>query len=353
MRYVCYLLAGLAINAVSISRCNAADHIEIVREVLLERGLPAMPKQLVPTNDGDIIVAGGFSNKIPWATRVDADGKVRWRYLMEMEQWQPGDGDASYESAATLPDDSTVLSGFTTVPVPGRSTRATVGLLSHLDQTGKVISHRQLFPQGDHSFGGIYLRRSVPWGDGVVVIGETGRARKVADDYVLDSFFWLIALNATGEIKWEKLIPNTDPRPLSDGFPLVGVAATPGHELVLVASDSEKRASVMERGRRVIRLNDKGDVVGERFFPGSLLLARQVNPKSEITLFPTMRLGENGVTMWTVSSDLANARQLAGSTRRWVWWCIYGTREQEASRITSLKKVGHVMPSGLRPTAGH
>jgi hypothetical protein len=314
-RRVFLLLMGLTMTSLMPNQAAAADHIQIVREVVLESGHSAMAKQLAPTNDGGIIVAGSFSNWKPWATRVDAEGKVRWRYLPEMKQSQPGADDAGYETAATLPDDTTVLSGYMYVRNPTKAGSDVVGLLTHLDRTGKVISHRELYPQGDHGLSSNYLRRSVPWGDGVVVIGDTGRARKVAGDYVQKNFFWLIALDAKGEIKWEKLIPNTDPRPLMNVYPLVGVAAMPGHELVLVTAVATKRGNTWESGRRVIRLDDKGDTVSERLFPGSLVLAHQVTPKSEVTLFPDSL--ENGA-LWTVSSDLVNAKQIAGRTE-WIF----------------------------------
>lgn len=304
------LMLGLTMSSLMSHQAAAADHIEIVREILLEGGHPATPKQLAATNGGGIVVAGSFSNHIPWATRVDSDGKVRWRYVMPMEQWRPGHGDASYESGATLPDDSTVLSGFRSVSVPGKSTGDVVGLLTHLDQSGKVVSQQQLYPQGDHSFPLNYLRRSVPWGDGIAVIGHTLRWRKVADDYVEDDFLWLIALNAKGEIQWEKLISVT-----YANSQIIGAVATPGHELVVVTSGSIRRGTALEHGRQVMRFNDRGEIVGERYFPGSFLPTHQVNSEPEITLVSDA-LG-NG-TLWRVTSDLANATQFAGNTE-WIF----------------------------------
>jgi hypothetical protein len=226
-----------------------------------------------------------------------------------MEQWQPGAGDAGYESAATLPDGSTVLSGFRTIPNPTDAGQDVVGILTHLDRTGKVISHQQLYPKGDHSFLLNYLRGSVPWGDGIAVIGEAKQYVPLRSDTPVPRpskrFLWLIALGATGEIKWAKLIP------AGEGNSLVGVAETTNHELLLVTSGSERRGTSMEHDRRVIRINDKGDILGERPFPGILLLAHQPNPVSEITLFP---VSANKGALWGVSSDLTNARQLTGST---------------------------------------
>ena len=296
------------------SPAAAADHIEIVREVLLEKGQPAMPKQLAPTNDGGFVVSGRLTNQIPWATRVDAEGKVRWRYLgAGRNQWQMGADDAGYETAATLSDDTTVLSGYLYVRNPDKAGPDVVGLLTHIDRAGKVISHQELYPKGDRSFLLNYLRGSVPWGDGVAVIGEARQYVPLRPDTPVPrpskNFLWLIALNATGNIEWEKLIP------AGEDNSLISVAETTGHELVLVAAVTNKRGTAWESGRRVIRLDDKGNIVGERLFPGSLLLVRQLTPGSGITLIPDSL--ENGA-LWTVSSDLANAKQVTGSAE-WIF----------------------------------
>lgn len=219
LRLIFLSLIGLMMNMLaSSSSVSASDSIKITREVLLESGRGPIVRALIQTKDGGYVVAGSDGH-IPWATRTDAEGNVQWRHVLPMKEWTPGGVNAQYESGVAMADDSTLLCGY-----KGESEephQPILGLLARVDKAGKMLSHHLLYPQGDKSFPLNYLRQCVPWGDGFAVVGDTSRWVEGS----MQRFLWLLALDANGDIKWEKLIPNT-----SAGMPLV----TPNQDLVIV-----------------------------------------------------------------------------------------------------------------------
>lgn len=192
-------LKGKGMNANNTT--GEANHIKVVREVALEIGRAPTPYALAQTKDGGYVIAG--SVWVPWATRVDANGTVVWRYeLSAYNPSAPKEGEGQYNGVAVLPDDSAILCGEMALPLPpGKPGGGVVGMLTHLDKAGQTLSHQLLYPNGDKSYSLSYLNKCIPWGDGVVVVGNTYRQHEYST--------WLIALDAKGEIRWEKLISMT------------------------------------------------------------------------------------------------------------------------------------------------
>src|SRR5882724_4386289 len=108
---VFFLLIGLAMNSLTPTIAEASDHIQVIREVLLEAGHVVDPHALAQTKNGGYVVVGQL-HKIPWATRTDASGNVQWRYVIDMPDWKPGAPLANYESVVALKDDSALLCGW-------------------------------------------------------------------------------------------------------------------------------------------------------------------------------------------------------------------------------------------------
>lgn len=183
---------------------KAADLIEVTHEVLLENGKFPVPSALIRTAEGDYVVAGMEENR-PWAIRTDSKGEVRWRYELPRAK-QKTTGSAAYASAAAMSNEGTVLCGYSDV---GETTHPIiVGILTVVNKAGEVVKHQELYPNSDTRFRLNYLHKCIPWGDGFAVIGRTSRWIDRAGDRIRESFYWLLALDARGEIKWEKLIGN-------------------------------------------------------------------------------------------------------------------------------------------------
>jgi hypothetical protein len=196
------LVIALAVVATTCS--VATEAFEVTREVFLESGRAPQVKGMVQTKDGGYVIAGSDQH-IPWATRVDASGKVQWRHLLPMPVWEPGVIGAQYQSAVALADDSTLLCGHEEASDEPNKPR--LGMFTLIDKAGKTLSHRLLYPLGDKGLESNYFYQCVPWGDGFAVVGDSSRwigERR-------ESFLWLLALDTNGEVKWEKLIPNIIP----------------------------------------------------------------------------------------------------------------------------------------------
>lgn len=201
------LLTGLIMNSLTPSTADAAEHIKVTKEIHLENGVgifPAIfPSAIIRTKDGGYVVTGSIGSALAWATRVDAKGQLQWRY--QIHPGQPGG--SNFEGAVTLSDDSTLLCGWKTISVSGGTNE--VGDLTHINKDGKVLSERVIRPQEPGEFSIANLHGCLPWGDGFALIGYTSRFSDSPDHppRKMEHFHWIMALDASGNIKWEKLIP--------------------------------------------------------------------------------------------------------------------------------------------------
>lgn len=220
-------------NTLAAPVANAADHIKVTKEILLE---PAEPGAIVRTADGGYVLAGTTGKA--WATRIDATGKVLWRHNY-MNQ-----GKGRFHGAALLPDDSVILCGET----EGENVS---GLLTHLDRAGKVISEQVLSPAGLSGNRISSLTNCLPFGDGVAVIGKT---------YSPTFSYWLLTLDGKGKITSDKLSPDT------------------GFETVLPLSDHSF----------VVHSLDLDHMLVSKIGPGSALQATRKMQKWSILLRPTV-----------------------------------------------------------------
>lgn len=150
----------------------AADHIKVTKEVLLEHGVSISPSTIVQTKDGGYVTPGGLSGNLGWATRVDANGKMIWRYQIPIQ------GESNYTGAISLGDDTTLLCGYKSIHhptdlMPGG--KDLVGVLTHIDIGGKVLSDIVIRPKELGEFPINYIKGCKPWGDGFAVFGSITR----------------------------------------------------------------------------------------------------------------------------------------------------------------------------------
>lgn len=203
------LLIGFTMSTL-ISTAEAAEHIKVIKEILLEVGLPASPSVVIQTKDGGYVVAGNIATQFAWATRVDAKGNMQWRYEAPLSLQLPQRSKATFTSAVTLRNDTTLLCGWKEVREEDRVN--IVGVLTNIDKTGKVLSNREIRPQETGDFALSYLLGCQPWGDGFALFGYStlvsGDPQRRPRE--TENFQWILALDSAGEIKWEKLISTTE-----------------------------------------------------------------------------------------------------------------------------------------------
>ena len=251
------LLLGLLMTSLGSSHVDAG-HLEVVRELRVETGQGITPYAIAQTHEGGYVVTG-MSYGLPWATRVDAAGKVQWQHILKIAELRPGGPSTFYDGVAILPDDSAVLCGFKIIEPNGVS-----GLLTHIDKTGQAISERSLQPNVPGGTSALsYLQRCMPWGDGAAVVGHALRWFKPGQIPMNEELTWVLALDSHADIKWEKLYP-------FDFGPEARAVVTSDGDLVTESW-----------GLRIItRIDPAGAVKNKSSLPAGLV--RPIQPEAEI-----------------------------------------------------------------------
>jgi len=276
----------MLVMLLACSTTNVVERFEVTREVLLESGRFPTPHALIQTKEGGYVVTGIDANK-PWATRTDPEGNVQWRHVVPpakdgTQSGAYGVGYGVYAGAATMDDDSTLLCGNT--DIGWRDKPLIMGMLTRIDKSGQAISHRLFYPQGDERFHLNYLRKCIRWGDGFAVIGQTSRS--------VGPFFWVLALDAKGDTKWEKLLP---------GQGTLEVLTLSNHDLIL--------SQPSLNGTKIVRLDATGAIQAQRIIPDGVVV-RSTVPDSVIHLIS----GVGGrTTLRTLNERLEDVGYLAGN----------------------------------------
>lgn len=179
-----------------------------------------------------------------------------------------------YQAAVPMPDGSAYLCGNMPRP-PGKYQP---GIVTHINAQGHVLGKQLLIPEKRTEKGIAYIRDAVRCGDDVAIVGTAHNIIKVADGGqppVVEEFYWLLVLDASGKKKWEKLIP------------IIGHFGTSHNGTVLIAVGSSLVFSVNNSiNTEVFRVSSAGEVQAHKqFLTSRLMLIRQVIPDGAIMLF--------------------------------------------------------------------
>jgi hypothetical protein len=201
------LVVILALTSVAAVRAETG-HITITHEVLLEEGVAADPRAIIRTDDGGYVIAGALHDNQAWATRVDSNMKVVWRHELAHPSLVWGEGMSVYESAVALSDNTTLLCGYSDIG----ALRApnVVGLLTRIDARGKVLTQGHLIPMKDTDFKLAYLRSCSKTADGAAALGITTHIIGTGPQAEVKKFLWLLGLNRTGELSFDKVVETDD-----------------------------------------------------------------------------------------------------------------------------------------------
>jgi hypothetical protein len=246
---------------------EAMSGITIQRDVLLHQGKGGYLYAIVRASNGAFVIAGNSVPGRAWASGIDQLGNVQWEYSdTAIPDSAPHVWQNSFNGAIALGDGSVMLCGFSST---GKSS-ARNALLVHLDQSGHLLERKLLVPKGaasETSFAEFV--GCLPWNGGYAIYGNftpTGGGQNQS---------WLLRLDGTGAIEWEKLGGADGP---ASGWK--DALATASGTLALVTSHDPSF------GSQIVLLDTKGNVVGKRTFPvfGSMSFLRTTTPTKEIAL---------------------------------------------------------------------
>lgn len=272
INWIMCLMLGLTINSLIPATAFATHHIKVTREILLESGISATPEVIVQTHDGGYVVAGTIGQA--WVTRIDAYGKVLWRYAMQNTiSW--------FHGAVMLADDSVILCGEIKDTSASRPLRIS-GLLTHLDNRGKILSEKKITPNDGKEHGLTYLNSCLPLKDGVGIFGATSNLERGRP-----ALSWFVALDNNGAIKYEKL---------SDDTPNSRIILLPDQSFYSHAQITPIEANVSD-ANKISKIDPQGKVEATR------VISINSFPVQSITRDPIIYfLAEDGKNIMTLNA---------------------------------------------------
>jgi hypothetical protein len=264
--------ASIFFFAILIMISNSAISQKLIstREVLLKAGNEASigVSSIKMTRDGNFIIVGrsGFD---AWARKVDIEGKTIWEYTSDLRNQSTSRHEAIFHGIAEMPDGSVYLCGN----VPVSSGGVISGLLSHLDEGGRLLNESLVLPKNPASRSGAYFSDCTQFGNKLVIVGQTSRWSE--DKTGLSTWYWLQMLDASGKIVWEKEIPT-----LLKNF-------TPDIRGTTIASaDNNLIFSVTDNvNSELININLMGDVQAHKEFPGRFQFVRPITPDGSLQIY--------------------------------------------------------------------
>jgi hypothetical protein len=200
-----------------LNKANAND-VNFVNEVLLpaDQGNALDPASISATDDGGFILTGSMNFK-GWSVKVDAKGKILWRYDLGPEIDHSHVQGVKIQGAIPMQDGGTYL--FASMPRAVGS-KAPNTLMVHVNADGKELSRRFLSSPSVGEVEGIYLNedaRCVRWLDGfayvayVSFVANERKSTRVGNRIVfpLDKkFYWVAFFDSHGDVRWEKRLPS-------------------------------------------------------------------------------------------------------------------------------------------------
>lgn len=260
----------------------AASELIVTKTVYIEKGLQPDPYAIVRTNNGGYVVAGTITDAHQaWAASTDGEGKELWRYVAPLaDQFAKKIGlpYPTYKGITVMPDNSIFLCGGMPRSIPNMHEAG--GLLTHLDKNGSRISEVLIKPSIEKNLDG-QLAACMPWDNGLIAIGNASRITRKIDinaaipiTTTVEYFYWILALNADGSAKWEKIIPV---KPAMKGHDnIASLQPTSDGGFVFAA----QKSGVSE----LVRLDSKGVVAATETFGANIKIIPKYSPDKYIRI---------------------------------------------------------------------
>ncbi len=277
---VATLIFSLGANAWSENNSDRA--FRLVREVVLEKGFVPDPQVIDRMSDGSFVIAGRMENdKAAWATAVEPDGVVRWRYLLPSSSPRGSGGYPYFSGIAAGPNGRTLLCGTIDLAVPPHS--VVNGLLIQVDRHGHLATYNVIKPpQGENQYAQTaYIDGCTATRSGALLIG---RVIRTSNDGKRDWYHWIVAANVDGQVAWQKLIPSRG-----------------GGKRSQIRKMSDDTLLIMDT--EAILVDSQGELLARSAVTGLLRIVQPLNPHAAPELFGCYG-GETYGRLFTLSEDL-------------------------------------------------
>lgn len=254
--------------------------------ITVDRNVPIKPLAVVKTFDNGFIIAGraGFT---AWAAKIDGSGNALWNYFGEPPTGESG-LESEFRGAVPISDGSTYLCGY--MPHPPNS-KGVSTLLTHLDAQGHVLSSSGIVADGvkDTGDNGGSFDDCARWGNGIAIVGHAGSVTRSPGALpVVHTWYQLVALDSTGNIKWENDIPLAGLMSTFEVGPLIVLANA---DLVFAATDNNST--------ELIVVSSTGALQARKRLAGRFILVRPVASDDHVQIIG--RFGADKETITTVT----------------------------------------------------
>jgi hypothetical protein len=255
-----------------------AGGLQISRETVIvadPAGAVIDPLVATMSSTGSFIVAGKIdARQQAWAAEVSESGSVVWQYVTDLEDHLPVGQGAEFTGAVAMPDGTTFLCGNMPRP-PGIYAPA---LVVRLDSSGRILSKQFVAPHDNANRGVVRVQGCIRWGSGVAIIC---RARDITQSTsnlssqksIVDQYYWILVLDASGTGKWEKRIPTTFDR--IDGR----------SSQIIMADSSISFSSSRLDATEVFRVGLGGELIASTRITGQYRLIQSATPQKLPQLF--------------------------------------------------------------------
>lgn len=313
-----FLIQGLLLMG-ALSTANAGEHFEFKKEVTLTDNR-SQHFAINSAIDGGYVLTGSIADTQAWAARLDGQGQELWSYLIpkdahpENHNVSPSWHSSQFKSAVVLKNGNTLLCGQKEI---GDVRGNVMGLITRVNIKGQFIDQRLLSPQGGKNFKINYIHQCAAWGEGYFVAGSatkfTPNTLGKSPPFVGETFFWLMALDEEGNVKWEKLISKGFSVALGRRLPWLIMA---NGDLVFSGfAPSIEVTNGLISVTGIIRIDKEGALKAQRNITGEMQLVRQPMPANAIRLVP-LNLKESGMFLQTLNDDLTDASTVKSVTEK-------------------------------------
>ena len=276
---------GLLFSLMLLNGCSKSSSeittvdIKVEKEVFLPE-LRGTPEGLAMANDGSFVVVGSFG--AAWAARVSPDGKLLWKYDEPTDSTLHFNPQSQLRAVVSLSDGKTLACGQLATP------RMNSGLVVILDDTGRLLEHRRVYPDDNGSYLA-ELWSCQQWGDEIILLG-TGTDGKHP------GFFWMVGLDSNGNKRWER-----------HGANVAGTEATRLHNGALTIGN------FASGGMLARRIDPDGALIIQREAAyRDPRIVHSVEPRDEVEIIATDTAGRGALLSWSNNLDDIQAARAVG-----------------------------------------